>query len=78
MRQHPAQKAIVAKTSLPSPGHTCRYQFEQQKARENEADLDRMTAKPAGRRHDAYTDYLQRIAAGDTKTSWEAVQVCGR
>ena len=37
-----------------------------------------MTAKPAGRRHDAYTDYLQRIAAGDTKTSWEAVQVCGR
>ncbi len=36
-----------------------------------------MTAKPKGRRHDAYTDYLQRIAAGDTKTSWEAVQVSG-
>ncbi|DBB18129.1 TPA: hypothetical protein ACH3X3_003106 [Trebouxia sp. C0006] len=49
-----------------------RHTFEKQKADENERAAKRMMEKPGGRRHDAFTDYHQRIQMGDEVHGYEA------
>ncbi len=52
-----------------------RHIFEKQKADENERAAKRMMEKPGGRRHDAFTDYHQRIQMGDEVHGYEAEAV---
>ena len=54
----------------------CRHIFEKQKSDENERAAKRMMEKPGGRRHDAFTDYHQRIQMGDEVHGYEAEAVC--
>ena len=49
--------------------------FEKQKADENERAAKRMMEKPQGRRHDALTDYHQRIQMGDDVHGFDAEAV---
>ena len=49
--------------------------FEKQKADENEQAAKRMMEKPQGRRHDAFTDYHQRIQMGDEVHGYDAEAV---
>lgn len=53
----------------------CRHIFEKQKADENERAAKRMMEKPGGRRHDAFTDYHQRIQMGDEVHGFDAEAV---
>ena len=53
----------------------CRHIFEKQKSDENERAAKRMMEKPGGRRHDAFTDYHQRIQMGDEVHGYEAEAV---
>ena len=52
-----------------------RHVFEKQKADENERTARRMMEKPSGRRHDAFTDYHQRILMGDDSHGYDAEAV---
>ena len=52
-----------------------RHIFEKQKADENERASKRMMEKPGGRRHDAFTDYHQRIQMGDEVHGYDAEAV---
>ncbi|KAK9812843.1 hypothetical protein WJX72_004619 [[Myrmecia] bisecta] len=49
-----------------------RYEFEQQKAAENQASEDHFMARPSGSRHDAYHAYQAHIAAEEEKHGWDS------
>ncbi|KAL3140862.1 hypothetical protein ABBQ32_005399 [Trebouxia sp. C0010 RCD-2024] len=49
-----------------------RHIFEKQKSDENERAAKRMMEKPKGLRHDAFTDYHQRIQMGDEAHGFDA------